>query len=204
MRTALIASLAVATTWLLAPSIGAAQTDTTKWEIGAHFATVTSGPFDDTDSGLGARVALRAFEWITFEAEVTSFPSDFPDGTPVSQGRWEGLFGATVGPQLGPVRPFLKARPGFLHYQDPPEPIACIAVFPPPLACALQDASTRFALDLGGGVEVALTPRAFGRVDIGNRLVRFDGPVIEPDGTRRDDNFFSQGFRFTVGGGVRF
>ena len=114
------------------------------------------------------------------------------------------LFGATAGPRIGRVRPFGRVRPGFVRYSAADEPIVCIAIFPPPLSCVLAAGRTMLAMDLGGGVDLSITRSAFVRVDVGDRLVRFPGTVIDPDFIRHDRSFFSHEFRFAAGGGVRF
>ena len=61
-----------------------------------------------------------------------------------------------------------------------------------------------FALDFGGGVEFQTTDCTFVRVDVGDRAVRYPAPVLDNEGTVREDTFFSHDFRFQVGGGVQF
>jgi hypothetical protein len=113
-----------------------------------------------------------------------------------SAGRVEGLFGATVGPRLGRVRPFAKLRPGFLTFREAPQPIACVLIFPPPLRCVLAGGQTLFALDVGGGVEWLSSDRTFVRADAGDRVVRYPRPTGGP-ATGHD-------FRFSFSGGLRF
>jgi hypothetical protein len=117
----------------------------------------------------------------------------------------EGLFGVTAGVAFGRIRPFARLRPGFVDVHESPAPFPCILIYPPPLACALSSGRTLFALDAGGGVEVALTPRTFVRVDLGDRLVRYPGPVFETDPRRiRERSFFGHDFRVATGAGLRF
>ena len=73
------------------------------------------------------------------EAEVSFFPEDLSARGPAfSRDRVEGLFGVTVGPVIGRIRPFAKARPGFVLFRGAPRPIACILIFPPPLTCSAR------------------------------------------------------------------
>jgi hypothetical protein len=84
-----------------------------------------------------------------------------------------------------------------------PEPIACIAIFPPPLTCVLASGRTLTAVDLGGGVDVSVGERTFVRIDGGDRLVRYPGPVFDT-GTVHDEAFVGHDFRMAVAGGIRF
>jgi hypothetical protein len=181
-----------------------AQTSESTFQVGAHFTAVDSSEFDSSDFGVGGRVSWHPSSLLGAEAEFTFYPSDFADEPAFSGNRVEGLFGVTVGPRLGRIRPFAKLRPGFLQFSESREPLICILIFPPPLACRLAGGETLFALDLGGGVEVLTTPRTFIRMDVGDRLVRYPSPVIDTEGTVREDSFFGHDLRFQVGGGLRF
>ena len=155
-------------------------------------------------SALGARISWYPTRWIGAEAEINGYPGDFPGQRPFSGGRLEGLFGATVGATFGSVRPFGKLRPGFVTFRESSEPFACILIFPPPLACTLASGQTMFALDIGGGVEVYATPKTFVRVDAGDLLMKYPGPVFDAANSPRRDGFFSHNFRFAAGAGWRF
>jgi hypothetical protein len=175
-----------------------------QFEAGAHVVTANSSQFDSTDVGGGGRFAWKPGRLLGVEAEFSLFPGDFPADRGFSGGRVEALFGATVGPQLGRVRPFAKLRPGLLTFNEPSQPIACIQIFPPPLSCTLAAGRTLFAMDIGGGVELNTGGHAFIRIDAGDRLVRYPGTVFDTNFVVRDSPFFSHDFRFTAGGGVRF
>jgi hypothetical protein len=173
-------------------------------ELAVLLAIAFSSQFDAADAGIGARVGWHATPLVALEAEVVHYPSHFAGDPAFSRSRLEGLFGATVGPRLGRVRPFARVRPGFLRVQAAPEPLACIAIFPPPLACELASGRTLTALDLGGGVDVSVGERTFVRIDGGDRLVRYPGPVFDTDRNVQDDAFFSHDVRVAVAGGIRF
>ena len=180
------------------------QTSESTFQVGAHFTAVNSSEFDSSDFGVGARVSWHPASLLGAEAEFTFYPGDFADEPAFSGSRVEGLFGVTAGPQIGRFRAFAKVRPGFVQFSEAPEPFPCILIFPPPLACRMAGGETVFALDLGGGVEILATPRSFIRLDVGDRLVKYPGPVIDGEGTVRDDSFFGHDLRFQVGGGFRF
>ena len=62
---------------------------------------------------------------------------------------------------------------------------------------------TLFALDIGGGIEVAVSPNTFLRIDMGDRLLKYPGPFFD-SGQSTEDGFFRHDFRFAAGGGVKF
>lgn len=185
------------------PSPAAAQSDEGRFQVGMQLAGAASSEFDSTDIGVGGRFSWNPTALLGAEAEVAFYPGDFPDEPAFSRSRVESLFGVTVGPRIRGFRPFVKLRPGLVNFAEAPAPFACILIFPPPLRCALGG-ETVFALDFGGGVELFPTRRTFVRVDAGDRAVRYPSPVLDSDGTVRDDAFFSHDFRFAIGGGLRF
>jgi hypothetical protein len=185
------------------PDSARAQPSPTRIELGVQVVSTVSSQFDDSAVGLGARVSWHPTAWVGVDAEVNGYPQDCPGQHPFSRGRVEGLFGATVGNRLGRVRPFGRLRPGFVTFRESPGPFACIAIFPPPLSCTLASGRTVFALDLGGGVELYATPNTFVRVDAGDLLLKYPGPVFDANLTARQA-FFSHDFRFAAGAGVRF
>lgn len=174
------------------------------FEAGIHLAASQWSEFDGTDVGLGGRLTWKPASLIGVDADLTWYPSDFPDGIAFSGSRIEGLFGVTVGPQMNRVRPFVKAGAGFLRTSEAPQPFACIAIFPPPLSCLMAAGETLPAFEIGGGVEVSTTRTTFLRVDVTDRILEYPGPTFTRDFERIDDAFFGHALRFTVGGGVRF
>lgn len=189
---------------LLAPQHASAQTQESHFQVGVHLATAMSSEFDKTEVGVGGLFSWRPSGLFGADAEVTFYPSDFADEPAFSSSRVEGLFGVTVGPRLGVITPFVKFRPGFVRFAEAPEPFACIAIFPPPLACQLAAGHTAFAFDIGGGVEFQTSGSTFVRVDVGDRAVKYPGPVIDTEGTVQEEPFYGHDFRFQIGGGVRF
>jgi hypothetical protein len=200
MRTRSAAFLAPLLFVLTIPAVAAAQT----FDLGGHVSFVSSGEFDDTSIGVGGRVAWYPSSWLGAEAEFTVYPGDFPGDVPaISSSQTEGLFGVTVGPRLGWVRPFVRFRPGFLAMAEAPRPFACILIFPQPLACRLAVGETLPVMDLGGGIQFG-SRGVFLRVDVGDRMVRYPGPVFDGDRQLRDEDFWGHDFRLAVGAGFGF
>jgi hypothetical protein len=176
------------------------------FEAGLHYSMAQWSEFDGNDYGIGGRVTWRPSSMLGLDADITWYPSDFPPDTvvPFSGRRLEGLFGATAGPTIGRIRPFAKAAAGFLAGAETPIAFACVAIFPPPLACVLAGGHTLPAYEIGGGIEMNITGRTFLRVDIADRILKYPGPTFDTNFERRDEGFFGHALRFTIGGGVRF
>jgi hypothetical protein len=188
---------------LLYPCVATAQSSS-RFEAAAQVAVANSDEFDGADTAVGGRFAWRPTSLLGAEAELNFYPGDYPDDTPFSRSRVEGLFGVTLGPRLGALRPFFRLRPGFVTFHEAPGPIACILIFPPPLQCALAAGDTVLAVDIGAGVEYFPTARTLLRVDLGDRALRFSRPSINSSGAIDEGFSFSHGLRFAAGGGVRF
>ena len=186
--------------FLITTSHAAAQS----FEAGAHFSSARWSEFDGVDNGLGGRLTWTPSAVIGIDAEVTWYPSDFPDGIAFTRRRTEGLFGATIGPRLNRVRPFAKVAAGFLNVGATPGAFACIAIFPPPLNCQLAGGDTLPAYEIGGGVAIDMTDRTFVRVDIADRILKYPGPTFDSNFELRDEGYLGHALRFTVGAGFRF
>jgi hypothetical protein len=177
--------------------------------VGIHVASSQWSEFDGTDRGIGGRMSWLPIPMLGVEADITIYPADFPPGTAAAFSnayRFEGLFGATFGPRLNRVRPFVKAAAGFLRVETNATAFACVAIFPPPLACILAAGATLPAYEIGGGVEMNTTDRTFIRVDLADRILSYPGPTFRGPGLRErvDEGFFGGAMRLTIGGGVRF
>jgi hypothetical protein len=188
---------------LLVSNPASAQSNDGQFRVGGQLTAVSSGEFD-SDVGFGALFSWLPTRLLGLDAEVSFYPEDLGERLTVSQNRLEGLFGVTVGPSIGRLRPFAKLRPGFLAFEGAPGPFPCIAIYPPPLSCEIAAGTTVFALDLGGGLEVFPTSGLFLRLDAGDRMLRYPGPVIDGDRQVRDSAYFGHDFRFSIAAGVRF
>lgn len=188
---------------LVASVLAAPAAAQERFEAGAQIAVVRSDAFEKTETGFGGRLSWYPVNWIGADAEFNFYPQNLGSGVPFSRSRVEGLFGVTVGPHFGGVRPFAKLRPGFVAFRGAGQPIVCILIFPPPLSCELAAGRTMFALDLGGGVDLSLGRSAYVRIDAGDRLIKYPGPSFL-NGQARQDSFYSHDFRFSTGTGLRF
>lgn len=174
-------------------------------QVGAHVAASQWSEFDGNDTGFGGRLTFKPSTLIGLDAELTWYPSDFTDEGPAfSRSRTEGLFGVTVGPQIGQLRPFAKATAGFLKVGQTTGGFACITIFPPPLACALAAGDTLPAFEVGGGLEIGATSRVFVRGDAGYRFLKYPGPTFGDNFEIHEEGFFGGALRFTLGAGLRF
>jgi hypothetical protein len=188
---------------LVVPRLAAAQTDR-PIRLGAVVAGVVSDEFDSSDAGLGVLFAWQPTPLLGAEVEMVIHPADLGADPAFSSGRVETFFGVTVGPRIGRWRPFAKVRPGIIRYWQSPEPIACIAIFPTPVRCTLAGGRTVAAFDFGGGVERVMGDRAFVRLDAGDRMLTFPGPVRDSGGTAHEDGYFAHDLRIAVSVGLRF
>jgi hypothetical protein len=174
------------------------------FEAGAHVASSRWSEFEGSDLGVGGRVTWKPAPMFGVDADLTWYPSDFPDGIAFTRSRFEGLFGVTVGPRIDRVRPFAKAAAGFLKVGATRGAFACIAIFPPPLNCALAGGDTLPAYEIGGGIEIDATTRTFIRVDVSDRILMYPGPTLDSNFQVKDEDFAGHAIRFTLGGGFRF
>src|SRR5690349_17767219 len=175
------------------------------FEASAHVAAAQWSEFDGNDIGAGGRFTFRPLPLIGIDADLTWYPSEFPPDTVAqfSAARVEGMFGATVGPKISRVRPFVKVAAGFLDVRASAKVFACIAIFPPPLAC-IMGGQTMAAYEIGGGVQVDAIGPAFIRADLTGRFLKYPGPTFGSDRQLHDEGFLGGAPRFTLGAGVRF
>jgi hypothetical protein len=184
--------------------IGAAEVRAQSFAASVEFASSRWSEFDSADIGIGGRFTVMAGSVVGVDAEGVWYPSDFPDQVSFSRRRVEGLFGVTVGPRLNRIRPFVKAAAGFLKVGATPGGFACIAIFPPPLACLLAGGDTLPAYEFGGGVEMTATNRTFLRVDLTDRMLKYPGPTLGENFERRDEGFFGHALRVAIAAGIKF
>jgi hypothetical protein len=204
LKTALTALTALGLLALLWAAPAAAQ-PSQRFEAGMQVVAAPLAGFEGSDVGVGGRLAWHTDDVLSFEGELNLFPGGYPDsGLAFSRRRVEGLFGLTAGVRVGGVRPFAKFRAGFLDVQEAGQQFPCILIFPPPLSCTLAAGRTLPAFDLGGGVQVNVTPRTFIRVEAGDRMLKYPGPALDGEGVAHAESFYGHGLRISAGAGVQF
>jgi len=161
-----------------------AQSGDKKFEVGGQFSVLSSTT--RTASGIvftedrtnvpggGGRFGYNVSKYFGLEAEVNFFPRD----RDVEGGqKFQGLFGVKAGKRFDKVGVFGKARPGFVRFEKGDYVFGtggCFTVFPPPLACFQSRATTNFAFDVGGVVEVYPSRNTLIRFDVGDTMIRFN------------------------------
>lgn len=181
-----------------------AQPAPERFQAGVQVSTTAVSELEETDVGVGGRVSWHPVGLLGIETELNVHWRDAPDERPVTRARIEALSGVTVGPRFNRFRPFARVRAGLLNVQEAPAPFPCIRIFPPPLLCELGAGRTLLAYDVGGGLELFTPGRVFFRVDLGDRLVRYPGPVFDRARQIRQKAFFDHDVRFAAGAGLRF
>jgi hypothetical protein len=140
--------------------------------IGAQASVLqVSGSTGPTDVGAGGRASYRITDRLDLEGEINFFPQDADDVLKGGQ-KTQALVGVKAGYRNDRFGVFAKARPGFVRFGEGQQPAgtACILIFPPPASCFVPE--TRFAMDLGGVLEVYLAAAAGLRLDVGDTIIR--------------------------------
>jgi hypothetical protein len=200
---------AMAIVFIVLPwSLATAQSTGPRFAVAGQITGATSSEFDGADLGFGGLFMWRpaGARFLATEAETNIYPSTLAagSGSAFSRRRIEGLFGVTVGPTLGRVRPIAKFRPGFVWVEKAPGALACPAIYPPILSCALAGGKMVLATDVGGGIEVFPSPRTIFRFDLGDRMMAYPGPAIDASSHTHVSTFYEHELRFNAGAGVRF
>jgi hypothetical protein len=157
---------------------------------------------DATDFSLGIGFSYRLTSWLATDAALSLAPANLGDPA-FSDSRTEGALGFRLGPHLARSGVYAAVRPGFVKFSEPAEPTVCIAIFPPPLSCTLATGQSVFALDLAGGLQLQ-NERGVLRFEVGDRLVKYPGPILDADSEPRFDGFWSHNLAASVAVGVRF
>jgi hypothetical protein len=139
----------------------------TPFSIGAHVAGHRLSEQDQSRVGYGFRFTYEAYlPFVSLDSEVNFFPTSSGGDL----GETQAFFGLKFGKRIGRWGAFLKARPGFTHFGG--------GGFPQRLT-----ERTKFALDLGGGIERELVPRLDLRWDVSDvRIYYGDAALLAAPG----------------------
>jgi hypothetical protein len=187
---------------LLVAGPAGAQTSDRRGDVSVQVSVRSLHEFDQTEAGFGARLSYRLSRWFAADGEASFFPSDL-GAADFSGSRLEGLAGVRLGPHFESTGVFLALRGGAVHFSQPPEPFPCIAIFPPPLVCAIGG-DTVPSVQVTGGFEAFAGHRWVVRVEAGDQLLRYSGPVLTRDREVIDEGFWSHNFKATASVGLRF
>lgn len=157
---------------------------------------------EETDVGLGARFSWRLTRWLAADAGLSLFPADLGEPA-LSASRLEGLVGVRIGPRLGRAGAYAVLKGGAVRFSAAPAPFPCIMIYPPPLRCALAGGKTLPALGLGLGLEVFPRERLVLRLEAGDEMLRYPGPVLGEDREAFEGDFWSHGLRVSLSVGFR-
>jgi hypothetical protein len=175
-------------------------------EVGGDVSILRLSEFDSTDVGVGAHVIGPLTSVLALDGAATWFPSgrDSRAGALESQDRVLGLIGVRATVAKGPVELFAHGRVGFLRFGKQ-DAVACIAIFPVPLACRLATGYTAVASEFGGGAGIRLSSsgRLRVQIEVGDLLVRYALEALRPRG-EATDGFVGHNPLVRIGLGWRF
>jgi hypothetical protein len=195
---------------VLTTTLAYAQKETPKFEVGAQISLNRLRDLDETDPGVGVRVAYNFTRNLAAEGEFNYFGRDLRDavsghldsaGRPAiySRNRTQALVGVKyIFFRNDKVGIGAKLRPGVMRFNGASggTPTLC-GSFPGIPVCQLAAGSTKFATDFGGVVEFYTSKRTVVRFDFGDTIIRF-GPA------QGNDGFTSNNLQLSVGVGFRF
>jgi hypothetical protein len=145
------------------PSVHA-QTLVSKAEVGGQISVIDlRDSIQEKPPGVGGRFTYNLTDYLSFDSELNYFST-----AEVDLNRTQGLFGVKVGRRFGgpSIGLFTKARPGFMHFHGERTPGVSI------------NGTTKFALDLGGVLEVYPARRLIVRFDVGDTLIFYNNETI--------------------------
>jgi hypothetical protein len=181
----------------------AARGDERAWDASVGASGTHYDEFEDWSPGITVSLSRRLAPWLGADAQLGFSPSDLGDAG-FSASRVEGFLGLSGGPRFGRHQAYAAVRPGFVRFAEAPEPIACIAIYPPPLVCAIAGGDTVFGLQLGAGAQINPSPRSVVRVEAATLLLRYPGPASTRDRSTLDDALWIHNLRLALSVGLRF
>ena len=177
--------------------------DRPRADVSVELATTRYGVFEETAVGFGARLSYRPLDGLALDGGLVFAPGDLGEFAAFSGSQLEGLFGLRAGRRLGAASLYAALRSGFVSFSAAPEPIACITIFPPPLACVIGG-RTVLAANFGAGGEIPVGPRGLVRLEVGDLLLKYPGPAIANHESVLEESFWRHNLRAAVSVGFRF
>ena len=160
---------------LFAGSSALAQSNIPKLEAGAQLSIIDMREsIVEKPPGIGGRFSYNVSDLLAVDTEVSYFST-----AEVGLNRTQGLFGVKAGKRFGgpSVGVFAKVRPGFMRFHGERRPGVSV------------DGTTKFALDLGGVVELYPSARILVRVDVGDTVIFYNHETVRrlslPGGPQR-------------------
>ncbi len=187
----------------LAALTGAAAAQERRFELGLEVPIVKLSQVAETDTGLGLRLGFDLSRSVALEAALGYFPADLGDPA-FSGSRTQALLGLKAGRRGEKAGVFATARGGVTSFSEAPAPFPCILIYPPPLSCQMGGGDTLATVELGGAFEYYPSSRSVLRLEVGDQLLRWPGPVIDGTGQVRESDFWDHDLRLSVGFGWRF
>ena len=170
-----------------------AQSSVSPIEVGGQLAVIDlRDSIGEKPLGVGGRFTYNFTDEVSFDTEVNYFST-----AEVDLNRTQGLFGVKAGKRFGnpSVGVFAKARPGFMRFHGDREPGVSVA------------GTTKFALDLGGVVELYPSKRFIVRIDVGDTMIFYGGETIRRlslPGGPQEQLGTSHNLQMGIGIGFRF
>jgi len=192
-NTSLSTIIAVLTVLLFMNINAAAQESVPRFEIGGQFSllsrnkptpifpspTIVLDDFDhETSAGFGGRFTYNLTDYLALEAEGNFFPKSGDSDLSVPDGHiYQGQFGVKVGKRFSKVGIFAKARPGFVGFSRVSQLTGTRTITFLGQQFTVGDfrigKETYFSTDVGGVLEVYLSPGIMMRFDVGDTIIRY-------------------------------
>jgi hypothetical protein len=182
-----------------------AQAQEKRAEVAISYTALNLDATDHVEKGIGGRMTVNIKKYIAIDGEITFFPEDSFGNSSTDQFLL-GLVGVKSGISNRRLGLFAKARAG--TFDSPSLRSGNGLCTPDPRTGVCRNdgrGDHRFALDLGGVVEVYTPGSTTLRMDFGDTMIRFKNdfyfalpePLIVRDG-------FHHNFQFSVSFGYRF
>jgi hypothetical protein len=168
-----------------------------RFEVSAFASWLRFSEFEEGDFGFGVRGGFRLNRAFALELEAEHFPSELGGRIPFSTSRSAAGLRARAGWNGEKWGLFARLGPGLASFGEAPEPLLCLAVFPPPLTCQIGAGLTVPGVAFGGGLELRPGDRSVVRLDVEDSMLHY------PEAFRRDHRW-QHHLRASLGLGLRF